>query len=57
MSKAAKALEKDAKHYKKEEKMDKKAGAKKALAHHKVEEKEALSAAKDLKKRAKKAHE
>lgn len=57
MNKAAKALEKDASHYKKEEKIDKKMGSKKALAHHKVEEKEAKSAAKDLKKRAKKAHE
>jgi hypothetical protein len=38
MKKAEKALEKDAKHYK-------------------VEEKEAKSAAKDLKKRVKKAHE
>lgn len=38
MKKAEKALEKDAKHYK-------------------IEEKEAKSAAKDLKKRVKKAHE
>lgn len=57
MIKAAKALEKDVKSYKKEEKMDKKAGAKKSLTHHKIEEKEAKSAAKDLKMRAKKAHE
>ncbi len=57
MKKAAKALDKDAKHYVKEEKMDAKKGAKKALAHHKVEEKEAKSAARDLKARAKKAHE
>jgi hypothetical protein len=57
MSKAAKALEKDAAHYKKEEKMDKNMGAKKALAHHKTEEREAKSAARDLKMRAKKAHE
>ena len=57
MKKAAKALTKDAKHYAKEEKMDKKMGAAKALKHHKIEEKEAKSAAKDLKKRAKKAHE
>ncbi len=57
MAKAEKALEKDAKHYKKEEKMDKKAGDKKALMHHKIEEREAKSAAKDLKKRVKKAHE
>jgi hypothetical protein len=57
MAKAVKALEKDSMHYKKEEKMDKKKGAVKALAHHKIEEKEAKSAAKDLKKRVKKAHE
>lgn len=53
MSKAAKALEKDASHYAKEEKHAK--GKKKI--EEKVERKEALSAAKDLKKRAKKAHE
>lgn len=57
MQKAAQALEKDAKHYKKEEKADKIKHDKKSLAHHKVEEKEAMSAAKDMKKRAKKAHE
>ncbi len=53
MSKAATALKKDASHYAKE--------AKHAIGKHKKEEKierkEALSAAKDLKKRAKKAHE
>lgn len=54
MSKAAKSLEKDAKHYKKEEKMAKSPMKKK---HEKVEMKEALSAAKDLKKRSKCAHE
>ena len=53
MKHAAKALEKDAEHYAKEEKHAH--GAKKK--HEKVERKEAMSAAKDLKKRAKKAHE
>ena len=53
MQKAAKALEKDAKHYKAEEKHVK--GAKKA--HEEIERREAMSASKDLKKRAKKAHE
>ncbi len=53
MEKASKALEKDAKHYKKEMKHEH--GKKKA--HEKVEMKEALSAAKIMKKRAKKAHE
>lgn len=53
MEKAAKNLSKDAKHYKNDAKHAK--GAKKK--HDKVELKEALSAAKDLKKRAKKAHE
>ena len=57
MEKASKALKKDATHYQKEEKQDKKAHNTKKLKHHKIEEKEALSAAKDLKKRAKKAHE
>ncbi len=52
MEKATKALTKDAKHYKKEEMADKK-----KLAHHKLEEKEAKSAARDLRKRAKHAHE
>ena len=45
MKKCASKLMKDAKHYAKEEKEEK------------VEKKEALSAAKDLKKRVKKAHE
>lgn len=53
MQKASKALKKDAAHYDKE--------AKHATGKHKkhemVEKKEALSASKDLKKRAKKAHE
>lgn len=57
MQKASKALEKDAKHYKIEEKKDIKQGDKSKLKHHKIEEKEAKSAAVDLKKRAKKAHE
>lgn len=57
MEKASKALLKDAKHYKKEEKEDKKHHAKAKLQRHKLEEKEAVSAAKDLKKRARKAHE
>jgi len=57
MEKASKALAKDAKHYVKEEKQDKKKGLASKLTHHKVEEKEAKSASKDLKKRAKKAHE
>jgi len=54
MKKAAKALEKDARHYAKEEMHDK---TKKLKKHHKIEEKEASSAAKDLRKRVKKAHE
>jgi hypothetical protein len=53
MKKASKALEKDAAKYSKE--------AKHAKGKHKKEElierKEAMSAAKDLKNRAKKAHE
>ena len=53
MEKASKALKKDAAHYEKEEKHAH--GIKKK--HEKVERKEALSAAKDLSKRAKKAHE
>ena len=57
MEKAAKALSKDAKHYKTEEKMDMKHHSKEKLKHHKMEEKEAKSAAKDLKKRVRKAHE
>lgn len=54
MSKAAKALTKDAAHYAKEAKSAKSPVKKK---HEKVERKEAMSAAKDLKKRVKKAHE
>lgn len=53
MEKASKALKKDAAHYAKEAVHAK--GVKKK--HEKVEMKEALSASKDLKKRAKKAHE
>jgi hypothetical protein len=53
MQKAAKALKKDAAHYAKEAKSEK--GVKKK--HELVEKKEAKSAAKDLTKRAKKAHE
>lgn len=54
MEKAAKALSKDAMHYKKDEKKAKTSTKRK---HEHVEEKEAKSASKDLKKRAKKAHE
>lgn len=57
MEKASKALSKDAAHYRKEEKQDVKHKDKAKLKHHKTEEKEAKSAAKDLKKRVKKAHE
>lgn len=53
MEKASKALKKDAEHYAKEEKRS--SGTKKM--HDKVEKKEAMSAAKDLAKRAKKSHE
>lgn len=53
MEKAAKSLSKDAKHYEKEA-MHSKGKVKK---HELVEKKEAVSAAKDLKKRVKKAHE
>lgn len=53
MEKASKALKKDAEHYSKEEKKAK--GIKKK--HEMVEKKEAISASKDLSKRAKKAHE
>jgi len=53
MQKASKALKKDAENYGKE--------AKHAKGKHKkeemIEKKEALSASKDIKKRAKKAHE
>lgn len=51
--KAAKALEKDAKKYGRKAKYAK--GAKKK--HEMIEKKEAMSASRDLKKRAKKAHE
>lgn len=57
MQKAAKALTKDVKKYKAEEKSEKKRGAIKAMKHHKIEEKEAKSAAKSLRKRALHAHE
>jgi len=53
MKKCAGKLMKDAKHYSKEAAHSK--GTKKK--HEKVEEKEARSAAKDLKKRARSAHE
>lgn len=53
MATAAKKLSEDAKKYKKEASHSK--GEKKM--HEKVEQKEAMSAAKDMKKRAKKAHE
>lgn len=53
MGKAAKALSKDAMHYAKEAKNAK--GVKKK--HEMTEKKEAKSASKDLKLRAKKAHE
>jgi hypothetical protein len=57
MKKAEKALEKDAKHYAKEERQAQKHHQMKKATHEKVEKKEAISAAKDLKKRIKKAHE
>jgi len=53
MEKCAVKLDKDAKKYSRKAKYAK--GVK--LAHEKTEEKEAKSAAKDMKKRAKKAHE
>jgi hypothetical protein len=53
MSECSKKLMKDVDHYKKEEKSSH--GIKKK--HEKVEEKEALSAAQAMKRRAKKAHE
>jgi len=53
MQKAATALKKDASKYAKEEKTAK--GIKKK--HEMIEKKEAISASKDLSKRAKKAHE
>lgn len=57
MLKAAKALQKDASHYHKEAKKDSHFKHKKKLQHEKIEEKEAKSAASELKKRAKKSHE
>lgn len=54
MKQASKALAKDAKHYESKASKAKTAVKKK---HELIEKKEALSAAKDLKKRAKKAHE
>jgi hypothetical protein len=53
MEKAAKKLVKDAAHYKKE--ASRSMGTKKK--HELIEKKEAMSAAKDLKKRSKMAHE
>ena len=53
MERASSELKKDAKKYEKEEKHSH--GAKKK--HEAVEKKEAMSAAKDMKKRAKSAHE
>jgi hypothetical protein len=53
LQKAAKALKKDAAHYKKKASRDK--GIKKK--HDLIERKEALSGANDMKKRARKAHE
>jgi len=57
MQKASKALDKDAKHYAKESKMEKKEGHKGKAKHELVEKREAKSASKDLKKRARSAHE
>ena len=54
MEKCSEKLMKDAKHYAKDEKKTKSPVKK---SHDKVEKREAVSAAKDLKKRAKKAHE
>lgn len=54
MQKASKALEKDAMHYAKKMKTAKSPLKKK---HEKIEMKEACSASKDMKKRAKMAHE
>lgn len=54
MKKCAGKLMKDAKHYEKE---SKKASSKGEKKHENMEKREALSAAKDLKKRARKAHE
>lgn len=54
MKKAAKALKKDAMDY---EEKSKKTNSPLKKKHEKIEEKEARSAARDLKMRAKKAHE
>lgn len=54
MKKAAKALDKDAKHYVKEMREAKTDTKKK---HERIEMKEAKNAAKDLKKRVRMAHE
>lgn len=54
MEKAAKSLKKDAEHYEKKAKAAKNKLMKK---HDLIEKKEAINASKDLKKRAKKAHE
>jgi len=54
MQRAATALKKDAKSY---ERKATAAHSTKKKKNERIEEKEALSAAKDLKKRAKKAHE
>lgn len=57
MSKAANALIKDAKEYKKESTAAKKKNQAMKAKHERIEQREAMSAANDLKKRAKKAHE
>ena len=57
MEKASKKLVKDADKYKKHEAVDKRKHDTKKLKEDKIEEKEARSAARDLKARAKKAHE
>jgi len=53
MERAAKALKKDAVHYAKKMKHD----TAKEKKHHALEKKEAMSASRDLKKRARSAHE
>lgn len=57
MSKASKALTKDAKKYKKEAVHEKSLGHKRKAKEEEVEMHEARSAAKDLKKRSRRAHE
>ena len=54
MKRAAKALEKDSQHYQEDKKYT---HSKIKKQHDAVEKKEAMSAAKDLKKRIKKSHE